>query len=263
MSAENLLIMCGNQLRHKYFAIRLLKDIQNSNVLIEKSRPLTITSKIMEIHFDEFKKEEKKYFEKYVDENREFLKARTVKEIESGTINEQVDFIKNINPKVIAIHSTSLIKEELINAFPKRLINLHAGLSPYYRGAGTNVFPFYDRQLEFIGMTVHYIDIGIDSGDIILQGKPIMEEDDNTHTIGCKNVILGTNLMIRVINRYLEKGILKAVKQDKSKGKLYQIKDFTDEVILSIKEDIDNDLVRNFVSLNMDTSSWCKIVEEL
>jgi folate-dependent phosphoribosylglycinamide formyltransferase PurN len=44
-------------------------------------------------------------------------------------------------------------------------------------------------------MTIHYIDIGIDSGDIILQGRPRFEEGDDTHTIGCKNLILGAELM--------------------------------------------------------------------
>lgn len=159
---------------------------------------------------------------------------------------------------MIAIHSTSLIGEDIISAFSKRLINLHAGLSPYYRGSGTNVWPFYNRELEYVGMTVHYIDAGIDTGDIILQGKPEFSEDDNTHTIGCKNVKLGTRLMAKVIKKYLEGGSLLTVKQNKSKGILYLKKHFTDETILQIKKHLKQGLVKDYIAnpKEVDIVEW-------
>ena len=38
------------------------------------------------------------------------------------------------------VYGTTIIKGDLIRIFEKRIINLHLGLSPYYRGAGTNFF---------------------------------------------------------------------------------------------------------------------------
>ncbi|MEK6972539.1 MAG: formyl transferase [archaeon] len=264
----NLLIITANKLRHKYFAIELMKLIPDSYVIIEKMHDETSKNYVekpttlIEAHFNEFDETEKKYFLDYFNENKAFFNARLLLEIKKGEINnkENVNFIKEINPTVIAIFSTSLIKDELITLFPKQLINLHAGLSPYYRGSGTNIYPFYNKELEFVGMTIHYLNTGIDSGDIILQGRPKFSINDNTHTIGCKNVILGTELMAKVIKKYLqERSPLPAFKQDISKGKLYLKKDFTEEVILHIRQNLKEGLIKDYLKNRRDV----KIISEL
>ncbi len=165
-----------------------------------------------------------------------------------GEINNEdvVEMIKNLNPNLIAVHGSSIIKEPLINAFLKRVINLHAGLSPYYRGSGTNIYPFYDKKLEYVGMTVHYLDAGIDSGDIILQGRPVFEANDNVHTIGCKNVILGSKLMIDVLEEHIRNGPPNAVKQDSSRGNLFLKRDFNEDVVRIIWKNIDAGIVRDY-----------------
>jgi len=57
-------------------------------------------------------------------------------------------------------------------------INCHAGMLPFYRGRNVLNWAIINGEKE-IGVTVHYIDEGIDTGDIILQNKfPIMPEDD-------------------------------------------------------------------------------------
>ena len=92
--------------------------------------------------------------------------------------------IQDNNPKCIALYSVSIIKEKLISIFNERLFNIHAGLSPYYRGTATNIWPIINEELEYIGMTVHHIDKGIDSGGLILQGRPNLDKDDDTHNNG-------------------------------------------------------------------------------
>lgn len=262
----DLLVMCGDSLRHKYFAIRLLETFPNSAALIErhfedptKTYNVKDTS-TMRQHFEEFKETEIRYFKEFVEKNNDFLNYRLMRRIPPGTINkeENVEFIKTLNPRAIAIHSTSIIGYELISAFPKRIINLHAGLSPYYRGSGTNVWPFYNKELEFVGMTVHYIDAGIDSGGIIIQGRPQFEKGDNTHTIGCKNVILGTDLIIKVIKKYLNEGTLPEVKQDKTKGRLYLKKQFSDDTIIKIRKNLEEGLVEKYIKnpREVDIVEW-------
>ena len=98
-------------------------------------------------------------------------------------------------------------------------------------------------------MTVHYLDAGIDSGDIILQGRPEFEVDDNPHTIGCKNVILGTELMLKVINGLLAGDRpLPSRKQDLSKGRLYLKKHFNDQVLIKIRENLEQGMVRKHIA---------------
>jgi phosphoribosylglycinamide formyltransferase 1 len=251
-----LLVMCGTKLRHKFFAIELLKAFPRSAALLETDLEdsaliyVKEPSPVIREHFRGFDETEKRFFESYVRENEAFLKERTAVQIPGGAINapETVELVKKLNPRVIAIHSTGLIKEPLIEAFPRRLINLHAGLSPYYRGSGTNVWPFFNKELEYVGMTIHYIDIGIDSGDIILQGRPEFEAGDDTHSVGCKNVKVGAELMRKTVARYLGEGPPPAFKQDKARGRLYLKKQFTDDVVLSIRRFVSEGGVREYAA---------------
>jgi methionyl-tRNA formyltransferase len=57
-------------------------------------------------------------------------------------------------------------------------------LSPYYRGSGTNFFPFVNNEPEYVGATFMYIDEGIDTGEIIHQIRPTIFLGDTIHHVG-------------------------------------------------------------------------------
>lgn len=69
----------------------------------------------------------------------------------------------------------SIIPKDVINAFPKKIINIHPSLLPKYGGKGMygmNVHrAVIDKQEVESGCTVHYVDHGIDTGEIIIQKK--------------------------------------------------------------------------------------------
>lgn len=60
-----------------------------------------------------------------------------------------------------------LIKEEIINKFPKKIINLHISLLPWNRGADPNLWSFLEDTPK--GVTIHYVNKELDKGDIIVQ----------------------------------------------------------------------------------------------
>jgi folate-dependent phosphoribosylglycinamide formyltransferase PurN len=253
---QRVLIMTGNKIRHQTFAAKILERFESSYLLVEKqpeepwgSHAKNPTSLIQE-HFYGFYNAEKRLLGPYVDSRSDLLSSRTLFTVEDGQINdrETIDRIKEFSPTVMVVHSTSLLTAEFIESFKKNsIVNLHAGLSPYYRGTGTNVFPFYNKELEYVGMTLHYMDVGIDSGDIVLQGRPVFDKGDDTHSIGCKNVVLGAELMIQVIDSYLKNGAPTGHKQDLSTGHVYYKKDFTDEVVKTIRENLAAGLVDGYL----------------
>lgn len=69
-----------------------------------------------------------------------------------------------------------ILKAEVIQMFPNGCINLHAALLPYNRGWHTNVWPIIDGSPA--GVTIHYIDAGVDTGDIIAQRRIPVEPTD-------------------------------------------------------------------------------------
>jgi len=78
----------------------------------------------------------------------------------------------------ISMSFNQIFKNKIINLPPLKTINCHAGKLPFYRGRNILNWALINDEKEF-GITVHYIDEGIDTGDIILQETfPISDSDD-------------------------------------------------------------------------------------
>lgn len=76
-----------------------------------------------------------------------------------------------------------VVPENVIRAFPNRIINIHPSLIPSFCGKGCYGLHVHEKALErgvrVSGATVHFVDEGTDTGPIILQ-KPVMVEQDDT-----------------------------------------------------------------------------------
>lgn len=77
----------------------------------------------------------------------------------------------------VSMSFNQIFKKELIELPSLKTINCHAGKLPFYRGRNILNWVLINDEKEF-GITVHYMDEGIDTGDIILQRTyPITDED--------------------------------------------------------------------------------------
>ena len=82
----------------------------------------------------------------------------------------------------VSMSFNQIFKTKIINIPPLKSINCHAGLLPFYRGRNILNWVLINDEKEF-GITVHYIDKGIDTGDIIFQKKYTITDDDNYKTL--------------------------------------------------------------------------------
>lgn len=110
------------------------------------------------------------------------------------------ELLRSLKPDIVAVYGTLIIGKKLIETVP-RLINVHTGLSPDYRGSDTIFWPIHNEEPEKIGVTVHRLDTGIDSGAILARGRPEILPEDTEHTVFAKSVIVGTDLLCRAIRR--------------------------------------------------------------
>ena len=79
---------------------------------------------------------------------------------------------------IVSMSFDQIFKKEIINIPRFKSINCHAGKLPFYRGRNVLNWVLINDESEF-GITVHFIDEGIDTGDIILQKiYPITDNDD-------------------------------------------------------------------------------------
>jgi len=177
-------------------------------------------------------------------------------------INEagNVEFIKGLAPDVIALCGVSIVKEPILAIAPKGTLNLHGGLAQWYRGVWTTLWAIYNETPQLVGATVHYVSKGIDDGDIIYQGRPVIEAEDNHETLYVKVVRLGVRLMARAINE-IEAGTIVSHPLTK-KGKLYLQKKVTPEVIAATWKKVESGLIRDYVKKVSEADNGGEILVE-
>jgi phosphoribosylglycinamide formyltransferase-1 len=105
-----------------------------------------------------------------------------------------------------------LIPQNLIKAYPGRILNIHPALLPAYGGKGMygmNVHKAVKEAGEaYSGMTIHIVDEEYDSGKIVFQAKCSIDQEDSAETIAGKVLKLEHAHFAPVIEDYIKKNLL-------------------------------------------------------
>lgn len=105
---------------------------------------------------------------------KDLMKEKKINIIElKKSINskDSLDILKQLKPDLlISIAGNEIFKEGLINLAPKGCLNLHTALLPKYRGLMPTFWALKNKE-KHIGVSVFFVDEGIDSGPIIFQEK--------------------------------------------------------------------------------------------
>ena len=130
------------------------------------------------------------------DENK-LLKVKSV------NADEVIAELKRIDPAVVVINGTRIITERVLNSCQAKFINMHAGITPAYRGSHGAYWALVHRDPAKAGVTVHLVDKGIDTGAIIAQAKIAPESADNFMTYPWLQTAAGLPLLKRAIREAL------------------------------------------------------------
>ena len=96
-----------------------------------------------------------------------------------------------------------VLKEPMLAAFPRRIINLHPSLLPKFPGVEAWKQAF-DAGEKITGCSVHYVDAGIDSGEIIAQRKVPVLPGDTAESLHARIQIAERALYPEIIARFAE-----------------------------------------------------------
>ena len=126
------------------------------------------------------------------------------------------DFIslaKKINPDlIICAYYPKIFPAELLKLPPLGCINVHPGCLPKYRGTFPTPWHILNNENE-IGITLHYMDNSIDTGDIIFQKKYPIYDWETGHQLYMRSMKLSGELIIESFDKILSDDI-KPVKQE-------------------------------------------------
>lgn len=110
-----------------------------------------------------------------------------------------------------------------------RAVNIHMGVSPYYRGSSCNFWALYDGNADLVGATIHLLSHGLDSGGMLFHALPAPQAMD-PFVLGMKAVKSAHGALIdSIVSGRL--ATLIPVAQNKALEIRYtRHKDFTDDV---------------------------------
>src|SRR5690606_30668863 len=149
-----------------------------------------------------------------------------------GGINDPdvLEWVGAAAPDLIVLYGTSLVRAPLLDTFAGRIVNLHLGLSPYYRGTATNFWALVHREPECVGATLHLAAPRVDAGGILEQVRPACLRGDRAHELGTRALMAATAVLPAVLERYAA-GRLEPVPQDLSHGLVFRRRDFTADAV--------------------------------
>ena len=229
-----ILVLTGEEHRHRYFVKRLI-DKGHKTIAWGEAKEQGFN----EAGFKNSKEELLQLHSNLLDQSFSSLMQNAFTDIKidifkrgSFRSNKLVDRIKKFKPEIILTYGCGIVCKAIIELYPNRVIGSHQGLPQYYRGSGSNFFAFVNKESSRMGVSLHLLDAGIDTGPVIAQRCLNPDISDTYYSYSAQLIIETIDLYINLIDR-LEK---KSKEQLNSKsifqvGQLYQRKDFIPEML--------------------------------
>ena len=247
-----IVILTGNDLRHQFFRKKIaltegIEVVQSFCETVNQLIPEKITdeTKFRFKHLEARHQSEKDFFELYLNTVED--KSNPII-IERGTINEDkyVQQIAAMNIDLVIVYGASILKKSFLHFFPDKILNVHLGLSPYYRGAATNYWPLVDNLPEANGATFMFINEGIDTGEIIHQIRATYFYSDSSYSVSNRLIEEMTIGFADLILKFKE--IKRGVTVDfASLRKLCLNKDFTEASVLQLHQNFANNMIELYL----------------
>ena len=131
-------------------------------------------------------------------------------------LRNDFEFIKELNPDmIITCAYGQILSEEILNIPKLGCFNLHGSLLPKYRGGAPIHYALLNGD-EKTGITLMYMDKGMDSGDMIAKEEIKIEDNDNIESLTNKLSIIASKMIIKYLPSLID-GTNNRVKQDINK----------------------------------------------
>jgi len=199
-------IFTSNKSRHVSLINKISSIASETNAIVETSLETKNSSSKSFINTKEFKNyfsnvynSEKKIF----GENSRIDKNVNLMTIQFGDLSglEKNSLKSALDANYFIVFGSSYIKGWLAEYLvEKKAINIHMGVSPYYRGTACNFWALYDKNPQYVGSTIHLLSKGLDSGSILYHALPKLDDDMNLFDFTMQSVNTAQLSLINLIH---------------------------------------------------------------
>jgi folate-dependent phosphoribosylglycinamide formyltransferase PurN len=253
-----VLVICGDHPRHRFLLEPIKKYFKKITCIImkrESSRKgfLSVTNNKKERHLllSHFKLRYDKEIKFFGNKTAEdiFYKSNLIKINNKELNTKKVHKILENKFNICFVMGAGLFNKKTIKKLPRNTINIHLGLSPWYKGSATLFWPSYNLEPWKTGVTFHKIDESIDSGPILHQSVPKLKKNIGVIDLSILAIKEAQKDFDRILKAIKNKQKLIFVKQ-KNIGKTYYIKSFRACHLKIIYEFFNDRIVNYFLNNN-------------
>jgi phosphoribosylglycinamide formyltransferase-1 len=115
-----------------------------------------------------------------------------------------IEVLRKLEPQVVVVAGTRIVSGAVLDAVAAPFLNMHAGITPRYRGVHGGYWARACGDEEHCGVTVHLVDRGVDTGAVIAQARIEPSRRDNFATYPLLQLTEGLPLLVEAVRAALE-----------------------------------------------------------
>ena len=174
-----IVILSTYTLHHRYFISKICALFNVVSVFYEEGEPFKACSMEEEYEIKTFRFSEPNILTHNI-----------------NTVNEVSDIIMSCKADLALVFGCRKIAPLL----PIRMINVHRGILPNYRGLDSDLWAIYNDDFENIGVTLHEINEGLDTGKVLATERFKFSPRDKIYHLRYRTTLLATEMMIRLLS---------------------------------------------------------------
>ena len=155
--------------------------------------------------------------------------------------------LAELDVDVLCVYGTTVVHDDTLALAKDLALNLHTGISPYYRGADCAFWPLHEAEPHMLGATVHECTSRIDGGDIFGIERAAVGPEDGVGAVFARCVIAGAEAYARVLQDVVS-GQGRPVPQDPALGREFRAAMRTGQAERRVHRLLADGLLRDYVA---------------
>lgn len=129
--------------------------------------------------------------------------------VDSINSKTTLTLLREIGADLVIVNGTRIISRKILDGCNSTFINTHLGLTPRYRGVHGGYWALANNDQKNVGVTIHFVDKGIDTGGVIYQARVVtINNRDNFVTYPYHQLALGIVLMKKAVHDFLSDNLV-------------------------------------------------------
>lgn len=213
---KKIVLLSTDTLHHRYFINKLREVGYIFYSIIYETTSITAPFKTGPFLDESEERYEQEHFFIHLSSD---ISSEDIIKVENINNQDALDHLARIQPDLGIVFGSRKLSKEVINSFHDGLYNIHRGISQKYRGLDSDLWTIYHGDLENIGVTLHKVELQLDTGQIVYQTRIQLPQNTKLFHLRYLTTKKATDLCIQALDDYF-KGDVKLTPQNE-KGRHY------------------------------------------